>query len=139
VRDTLAPFALLAGNAGLQLASELQEGVTLRGNEQTVRQLVSILADNAVKYAAPGSEIRFTLSRRGKKAVLTSENAAEGLQAGSQNQLFDRFYRGDASHSSEKSGYGIGLSMAQSIAAAHGGKIEAKSPDGKSLVITVQL
>lgn len=138
VRETLEPFALLAEKNGLRLTSELQEGVTLRGNEQMIRQLVSILADNAVKYAADGTQIRFSLARRGKRALLTSENEAESLTPGSQNQLFDRFYRGDASRSSEKSGYGIGLSMAQSIVQAHSGKIEARS-DGKSLTITALL
>jgi signal transduction histidine kinase len=70
--------------------------------------------------------------------VLSCENEAEGLTPGNQNILFDRFYRGDTSHSSEKGGYGIGLSMAQSIVAAHGGRIDAKSPDGKTLIITAQ-
>ena len=139
VDDALAPFVLLAESQGLRLSAAIQPGLTYHGNEQTIRQLCSILADNAVKYALPGSEIRFTLARRGRKLFLTSENEAEGLRAGDQNVLFDRFYRGDASRSSAKSGYGIGLSMAQSIVTAHGGKIEASSPDGRRLLITAQL
>jgi signal transduction histidine kinase len=70
--------------------------------------------------------------------VLVSENQAENLTAGDQSVLFDRFYRGDTSHSSEKTGYGIGLSMAQSIVVSHGGKITADS-DGQSLRITATL
>jgi two-component system sensor histidine kinase CiaH len=135
--ETLEPFSLMAESRGLRLTSKLEEDVRLRGNETLVRQLVSILADNAVKYAV-GGEIRFTLEKRGKRAVLTCENEAEGLKPGPQPQLFDRFYRGDASRSSEKAGYGIGLSMAQAIVQAHSGKIEAKS-DGKSLTITATL
>ncbi|MBR4334182.1 MAG: sensor histidine kinase, partial [Clostridia bacterium] len=53
--------------------------------------------------------------------------------------LFDRFRRGDASHNGAIPGFGIGLSMAQSITEAHNGKIEAFSSDGKSLTITVKL
>lgn len=139
VQETLDPFVLLAENRQKRLLCEVQPGIRLRGNEQTLRQLCSILADNAVKYALPESEIRVSLARKGKKIVLSSDNAAEGLKPGDQSILFDRFYRGDTSHSSEKSGYGIGLSMAQSIVTAHGGKIEAKSPDGKRLLITAQI
>jgi two-component system sensor histidine kinase CiaH len=138
VDETLEPFALLAESRGLKLTPSVQGGITFRGNEQTLRQLCSILADNAVKYAAPGSEIRLSLTRKGRRITLVSDNAAEGLQAGDQSVLFDRFYRGDASRSSEKAGYGIGLSMAQSIVTAHGGRIEAKCPDGRRLVITAQ-
>lgn len=139
VRETLEPFELMAESRGLRLAPELQQNLIYRGSESALRQLCSILADNAVKYALPGSRIRFSLARRGKRVVLACENEAEGLQSGDQSVLFDRFYRGDASRSSEKGGYGIGLSMAQSIVEAHGGKISAVSPDGKSLVITAQL
>lgn len=138
VADALEPFTLSAERSRLRLTAEIQPGIVYNGNEQALRQLCSLLADNAVKYAPPESEIRFTLARRGKKIVLISENQAEDLKAGDQSVLFDRFYRGDPSHSSETAGYGIGLSTAQSIAAAHGGKITAAS-DGKSLPVTVTL
>lgn len=139
VTEALEPFLLLAGKNGLRPRTEIQPGIRCRGSEKLLRQLCAILADNAVKYALPDSEIRFSLKKKGKKAVLTVQNAAEGLQAGDQSILFDRFYRGDASRSSEKSGYGIGLSLAQSIAAVHGGTISAGSEDGASLTVTVQL
>ncbi|MCI2056545.1 MAG: HAMP domain-containing histidine kinase [Oscillibacter sp.] len=139
VQETLAPFVLLAERHHLSLTFSIQAGITYCGNEPAIRQLCSILADNAVKYALAESEIHFTLLKKGKKILLQSENAADSLQKGDQRILFDRFYRGDASRSSEKSGYGIGLSMAQSIVTAHGGKIEAYSEDGAHLTITVQL
>ena len=91
-----------------------------------------------MKYTPENGHIAFALRRRGRKVVLTEENDVEGMTQGGQKQLFDRFYRGDQSRSSQKPGYGIGLSMAQSITAAHGGKIDAVSKDGKSLTITVQ-
>jgi two-component system sensor histidine kinase CiaH len=138
VTDTLEPFILLAESNHLRLTADIQPGVTYCGSEPLLRQLCSILADNAVKYASPESEIHFSLTQKGKKIVLVSENQAENLTAGDQSVLFDRFYRGDTSHSSEKTGYGIGLSMAQSIVVSHGGKITADS-DGQSLRITATL
>ncbi|MDD3165141.1 MAG: HAMP domain-containing sensor histidine kinase [Oscillospiraceae bacterium] len=137
--QTLAVFELMAENNGLKLTCTITPDIHIHGNEQALCQLCSILADNAVKYALPRSEIRISLRRKGKKITLSSENAADNLRRGDLPQLFDRFYRGDASRSSEKSGYGIGLSMAQAIVTAHGGKIAADSADGQTLKITVQL
>lgn len=136
--DTLEPFTLMAQSRGQTLTLDAAENVTLKGDKRALEQLCSILADNAVKYTPENGHIAFTLRRKGRKVVLTEENDAEGLTQGSQKQLFDRFYRGDQSRSSQKPGYGIGLSMAQSITAAHGGKIDAVSKDGKSLTIMVQ-
>ena len=136
--DTLEPFTLMAQSRGQTLTLDAAENVTLKGDKRALEQLCSILADNAVKYTPEGGHIAFTLRRKGRRVVLTEENDAEGMTQGSQKQLFDRFYRGDQSRSSQKPGYGIGLSMAQSITAAHGGKIDAVSKDGKSLTIMVQ-
>lgn len=89
--------------------------------------------------------IKFNLYKSGNKVILSEENPADNLTKGNQKQFFDRFYRGDQSHSSSKSngtsvaGFGIGLSMAQSIVSAHGGTIDAESPDGKRLIITAKL
>lgn len=137
--DTLQPFTLMAEEQGLQLILNIEPDIVLYGNERTLRQLCSILADNAVKYADPGSTITIELLHKGRKITLLSDNMAAGIKKGSHNEFFDRFYRGDASHNSAKSGYGIGLSMARSITESHGGRITAESPDGRSLKITAVL
>ena len=138
VKEELETFLPLAQQRGLDFRMDIQENIVFGGNESALRQLTVILADNAVKYAS-GGEVCFCLSRKGKKVVLQSENLAEGFMPGAQPQLFERFYRGDASRSQENSGYGVGLSIAEAIAAAHGGKISAASEDGKSLTVTVSL
>jgi len=135
IEETLKPFLLVAEQQGKSLVSAISPGVTVKGSDAALRQLVSILADNAVKYSSEGAEIRFSLGTGGKHAVLTASNPAEGLKPGNREELFDRFYRGDSSRSSEKRGYGIGLSMARAICEAFGGTISAQSPDGSGLVI----
>ena len=137
--ETLRPFTLLAEEQGKTLTLDLKPGILLFGNARTLKQLCSILADNAVKYATDGSEIVIRLYKKGHKVVLSSFNRAEGITKGSHNEFFDRFYRGDSSHSSSKMGYGIGLSMARSIVLSHGGRITAVSEDGNSLLITAAL
>ncbi len=138
LEEELEMFLPLAEQRGLSLRWEIREPILFTGSESDLRQLIGILADNAVKYT-PEGEILFRLSRKGKKILLESENPAEGFEPGEQRQLFERFYRGDASHNQENSGYGVGLSIANAIVAAHGGKITATSEDGKSLRIAVSL
>lgn len=136
VKDTLEPFGLMAEEQGLGFTLDIAPDIPFFGNEQTLKQLCSILADNAIKYATPGTNIVMALKKKGRRVLLWSDNAAEGLQKGTRNELFERFYRGDTSHSSEKKGYGIGLSMAQTITEAHNGRISAASEDGSRLKIT---
>lgn len=137
--DVTANFRLLAESQGLTLESDIAAGIIYTGNAPMLEELCSILLDNAVKYSVPGGTISLSLKKKGRRVLLRCENSAEGLTSGSQKQLFDRFYRGDASRGGEQKGYGIGLSMAEAIVDAHRGKIEAESPDGARFVISVQL
>ena len=136
VSESLKEFELAAEIQGKTIDKNIEYNISFRGNEDLLKELISILADNALKYSTGESPIKFSLTSRGKKIVLTEENHAEGLEPGNQNKFFDRFYRGDTSHSSETPGSGIGLSMAQSIVEAHGGTISADSPDGERIIIT---
>ena len=139
MEETLEGFELTVEQQGWEIEKNIEPNIVVRGNRPLLAELVSILADNALKYGNPDEPIKFRLLREGKKVILREENGAEGLNPGSQEKLFDRFYRGDTSHSSEKEGSGIGLSMARSIVTAHGGTITAESPDGQRFIITATL
>ncbi len=136
VEDTLEGFKLGAEQQGREIQSKIEEDISIKGNETLLAELVSILADNALKYGSPDKPIIFALEKQGKKIVLREENFAEGIEKGNHKEFFDRFYRGDTSHNSEKPGSGIGLSIAESIVTSHGGGIKAESPDGERFVIT---
>ena len=104
-----------------------------------ISQLVSILLDNAVQYSDDGGEIRVMLERQGKAVHFSVFNTVESISQQELSHLFDRFYRTDRSRNSQTGGYGIGLSIASAVVAAHKGKILASSRDGHSLLITVIL
>ncbi|MBQ8503242.1 MAG: GHKL domain-containing protein [Clostridia bacterium] len=95
------------------------------GNEPEIRQLVSILCDNATKYTNEGGSITLYLYKSGKNIMLEIRNTCEYVDPASVSRLFDRFYRADSSRSRETGGYGIGLSVAKAIVDSHGGKIKA--------------
>ena len=139
VTNALEPFALLAQQKGLGFQTTIQPDLTAKTNLEALEKICVILADNGIKYTADGGTISFSLAKEGGHILLREENPADGLGKGSQEQLFDRFYRADSSRSSAQPGYGLGLPLARSLVEALGGKITAHSPDGVRLVVTVQL
>lgn len=104
-----------------------------------IRQLVSILLDNAVKYSDETGQISLSFGSHGKGSQLTVTNSVSAIPPGRHDELFERFYRPDSSRSNETGGFGIGLSVAYAIVSSHKGKISAKSEDGHSLTISVRL
>lgn len=117
----------------------IQPGLAYNGDEGGIRQLVSILCDNAIKYSDDGGYICVTLAKRGKNVILDVFNTCDGIQTDNLDKLFDRFYRADASRSRQTGGFGIGLSIAKATVQAHKGKITAASSDGKSVNFTAVL
>ncbi len=109
------------------------------GNEAEIRQLVSILCDNAIKYTDKGGTIKISLYRSGTSTYLDIFNTTEYVNPASVSMLFDRFYRGDSSRSRETGGYGIGLSIASAIVDRHKGKIKAIANGTKEITFRVTL
>ncbi len=136
VAETAQSFQSLAISQGKDLQTDIQSGLSFRGDDRAMRHLTSILLDNAVKYSGPEGRILLSLHRTGSTLRLCVQNSAQPLSPEDLKHLFDRFYRTDRSRSSKTGGYGIGLSIAKAIVTAHKGTIKAAAPDGCSLSIT---
>ncbi len=128
--ETAEPFASLVRAQGKEYSLEIQDGLTLWGDRMAIQQMVSILLDNAMKYTPQGGSIRLKAGRSGKRATIAVSNTCSQDGGLDVTRLFDRFYRGDASHSGTVGGTGIGLSIAKATAEAHGGSIQAWQEDG---------
>ena len=139
VSEAAEPFLSLAASRGLTLELHIEKNLSYNGCEASLRQLVSVLLDNAVKYSSENGVISLSLKKQGGKAVLSCKNPAAPMKKGAHDELFRRFYRADDSRSSETGGFGIGLSLARATAEAHKGKISAHSEDGSSLTVTALL
>ncbi len=128
--DTVSEFMPLIEGKGLTMTTALRPDLTLRGDEGAIRQLVTILLDNAVKYCDPGGEISLTASCK-RQTELRLENTCAGVDSLALDRLFDRFYRADKARTAGTS-FGIGLSLAKSIVEKHHGEIRAyKAGPGK--------
>lgn len=169
ILDTAEPFKAVAGTKGKKLTIDVTDKILYTGDEKTIRQLVSILIDNAIKYSGCSSvscekgnlnktiqtqndcvtttgdtapEIELTMRPSGKNRIITVWNTVDdtaNIKKGRQDMLFERFYRTDASRNSKTGGFGIGLSAAYAIVKAHKGKITAESKDGQSIKFTIVL
>ncbi len=130
-------FQAVAKSQGKTLAAVIEPELRMSGDEKTIRRLMAIFLDNAIKYTDEHGEIRLTLDKWRGQIRLQVYNTTNYIARDSLPHLFDRFYRTDASRSSETGGYGLGLSIASAIVASHHGKITATTADEKSLLITV--
>lgn len=140
VEEMAQSFLAPARSQDKKLEIEVKPMISCNGDEKAVRQLVSILMDNALKYAPPGGHLTLRLERQGRTVVLTVSNTTiYPVDKESLEHLFDRFYRADQSRNTQTGGYGLGLSIAKSIVSAHRGKIRAESPVPDLLTIVVSL
>ena len=136
VADTAEPFRDLAQSKGHALVLDIAPNLTYKGDEYAIRQLVSILLDNAVKYARADSPITLTLEKGRKGVVLRQSNRCAEPESIDPAKLFDRFYQADPSRGA--GGFGIGLSIARSIAEGHRGTIRA-AVSGDTITFTAEL
>ena len=140
VSETAGTFRALAASRGIGFETDVAPGVTLTGSPEAIRQLVSVMLENAVKYSPGGGKISLNLSVNRKYATVSVSNDTEKeIRREDLNNVFDRFYRSDASRNSETGGHGIGLSIAKAVVEAHGGSIEATTKTGKDFTICAVL
>ena len=128
VEETVESFLDHARSEGRELLSDIAPGLTYRGDEYAVRQLVSILLDNAVKYAPVGTAVSLSLKKGKKGVVIRSVNQCEPVSPDDLDKLFDRFYRTEQARGASAGGFGVGLSIARGIAQGHHGSIRAVCP-----------
>ncbi len=139
IRDVFADAQMLAKSADISVTMAICEAANIRGDKHRLRQLLLNLADNAIKYNQSGGTVEFSLRANGAEAELKITNTGKGIPPDMLPRLFERFFRGDASHNSAVDGCGLGLSIAQWIVHAHNGQIEITSQPDRLTTVTVRL
>lgn len=139
VKETAESFEDFSRSMGHELQMAIAPDIVYDGDEYAVRQLVSILLDNAVKHASPGSAILFSLNQSKKGILICVSNECGEIDVKDLDKLFDRFYRTDKSRNAGTSGFGIGLSLARSIVEGHKGSIKARCPMENKIEFVVEL
>jgi signal transduction histidine kinase len=111
------------------------EPLYVKGDFDLLGQVLYNLLDNAVKYCGKGGTISVYLKRKRKALLFAVSNTGKGISAEEQKHVFERFYKGDASHHSVEptsfgKSFGLGLSIAEAIAKELGGALSCRSQDG---------
>lgn len=139
VRNSVLGLESAAFEAGKNMTYDIQDGIRYIGNEQQIRQVVSIFVDNAIKHSNTGGNIQIQLKRDGSKIRISFYNTGVGVKDSEKEKIFERFYRSDESRSRETGGYGLGLAIAKSIIHQYGGKISVDGVTGEWVRFTIRL
>jgi len=139
IENAAAGFAAIAAGKGLALVVDTTaaEGAC-RGDPARVRQVVSNLITNAVKFTEAG-EVRVTARRQGGDVNITVSDTGPGIAPESLDRLFDKFVQADSSTTRRFGGTGLGLAICRELAHAMGGTVSARSILGQGAHFTLTL
>lgn len=132
-------FESIAFENKVDLKHDIEPDIPLEGCRDQLKQLVTILLDNGCKYAGKNGSVSVELKKVSHHAVLKVQNTGELISPEEQKRIFERFYRTDKSRARKSGGYGLGLSIAKTIAEYHKGKIGVSSSPETGTVFTVTL
>ena len=135
--DTMLPQAR---SRGVHLELELPEDSVpaIRADADRVRQMLTILTDNALRYAPEGSTVTLKPEAAGEGCKFYVSDHGPGIPDREKQRVFDRFYRGSASRS-DPDHFGLGLSVALELAKVHGGEVTVSDTPGGGATFTISL
>ena len=137
--DRALNFEAVAFENDVTLDTEIENGLKVTGSESQLKQLLTILLDNAVKYAGPKGRVLMKVFRKQDKVIVSVNNTGEPISAEDLPHIFERFYRPDKSRARADGGCGLGLSIAENIVQQHNGTITCTSSREEGTTFRVEL
>ena len=130
IKNAVLPFEPVFFEQGIELSSDVEDGIFVNGDSEHLRQAAEIFLDNAQKYSSVPGKAVVCLKRSGKsRCRLSVSNTGDAIPPEELKNIFKRFYRVDKARSRNGS-FGLGLSIAESVIKRHRGKIWAESKNG---------
>jgi heavy metal sensor kinase len=139
LHDVREQMRVVADEHSVSLQTKSPRPVTALGDREHLRRLLLNLVDNAIKYTPAGGSVTLSLQSDNNWASLVISDTGIGLSGDEMKHVFNRFHRVTETRSEDVRGVGLGLSIAQSIAVAHGGRIHIDSAPGKGSTFTILL
>ena len=138
INNVLLTFEAVLFENNIQISSNIEDDITIKGDKESIKKVFNILLDNAIKYTNKNGKIDVEMYQDKNKIKLKVKNTGEGIKKEDLEKIFERFYRIDTSRARETGGYGLGLSIAKSIVESHNGKIYAESNEGKDTTFIIE-
>lgn len=134
-------FESVAFEKGKLLDTNIDEEISFKGDEDRIKQLITILIDNAIVHSNDNADIMVTLKRDNKDKIKLSVSNTNGedIPKGMENRLFERFFRVDKARNRSNGSHGLGLNIAQSIVKNHNGTITVTSTPNHLVTFTITL
>lgn len=139
LEEAIRPFQPVAAQKGINLRGLIQPDIDFHGDRTRLKQLVTILIDNAIKYTPPGGEVTLKLEPSLNGVEITVTDTGEGIDKKHLSKIFERFYRVDKARSRQSGGTGLGLAIAEWIVKGHHGNIKVSSLQEKGTTFSVFL
>jgi signal transduction histidine kinase len=125
---------------GVAIDLGLREGLApVRGEAESVQQLLTNLISNAIKYTPAGGRVSVTAVPEGEEVVISVSDTGIGIAPGELSHIFEDFYRAPRAREFKEEGTGLGLPIVKSIVSSYGGRIEVDSAPGKGTTFQVRL
>lgn len=139
VIDVILAMEAVAFEKEITLLQEVEPNMIVKSDCEKVKQVITILVDNAIKYTGTQGRIHITLKKTRHQIAFSIKNSGKGIPPQHLSKLFDRFYRADPARTQESGGYGLGLPIAKAIIDRLGGKIYADSKENEGATFTFTL
>lgn len=136
--ETVSVFLPIAAEKQIDISAEHACLLPMQADRKKIRQLITILVNNAIQYTNPGGKVHILADRKAKHIVLSVEDNGIGIASEDQKRIFERFYRADKARKCNDGGSGLGLAIAKWIVEAHKGEISVVSELGKGTGFTVK-
>ncbi|MDY5635488.1 MAG: HAMP domain-containing sensor histidine kinase [Streptococcus orisratti] len=139
IDDIFENYNMIAEDSGKTFIGKNQTNRTFKSDKTLLKQLMTILFDNAIKYTGDDGEIIFTVKTTDKQLILQVADNGPGIANEDKKKIFDRFYRVDKARTRQSGGFGLGLSLAQQIVHSLKGTIVVKDNIPKGTIFEVKL
>jgi signal transduction histidine kinase len=127
------PLESVAYEKGIRMELDVASDISMTGDLEQIRSVVSILVDNAISYTNSGGKIRIQARRDNEKIMILVANTGEPIPEQLREQLFERYFRNDFSVEASEGHFGLGLSIAGRVVENHHGSIRVYSTDGENI------
>ena len=130
IESSILTYESLFYERKIKLEYHLEENIDFLCNPDNIKELMSILIDNSIKYSLDDGHVIVNLNKKNKQIVLEVKNKGLPIKREDEEKIFERFYKVDSSRNRDSNNYGLGLAIAKNIVLKHNGKITARSYNG---------